>query len=240
MQQSRSASLGPTLQGILRSPGGVQQLWRGTTASILRTGLGSAIYFSSLDRLRRLLLTQQTVKQDRLSRGANLTAGAIARASAGFILMPITVIKVRYESSLYDYQSMRRAAQAIASVEGIQGFFKGAGATAVRDAPYAGLYVVFYEESKRLTFSTGSMPSNFFSGVIAAALATVMTNPFDAVKTRLQLMPAQYADMLSAASKMVRQEGWRSLMDGLGLRMGRKALSSALVWTVYEELVRRA
>ena len=39
---------------------------------------------------------------------------------------------------------------------------------------------------------------------------------------------------------MVREEGVRSLFDGLGLRMGRKAMSSALAWTLYEELVRRA
>ena len=38
----------------------------------------------------------------------------------------------------------------------------------------------------------------------------------------------------------MRAEGWKSLADGLGLRMGRKALSSAMAWTVYEELVRRA
>ena len=39
---------------------------------------------------------------------------------------------------------------------------------------------------------------------------------------------------------MVREEGVRCLFDGLGLRMGRKALSSALAWTLYEELIRRA
>ena len=32
----------------------------------------------------------------------------------------------------------------------------------------------------------------------------------------------------------------RSFFDGLGLRMSRKALSSALAWTVYEELIGRA
>jgi len=39
---------------------------------------------------------------------------------------------------------------------------------------------------------------------------------------------------------MLREEGFRSLMDGLGLRMGRKAMSSALAWTLYEELISRA
>lgn len=30
------------------------------------------------------------------------------------------------------------------------------------------------------------------------------------------------------------------MFDGLALRMARKALSSALAWTVYEEVIRRA
>jgi solute carrier family 25 protein 38 len=46
--------------------------------------------------------------------------------------------------------------------------------------------------------------------------------------------------MVTAARKMLAEEGVRSMWDGLGLRMSRKALSSALAWTVYEELIRRA
>jgi solute carrier family 25 protein 38 len=35
------------------------------------------------------------------------------------------------------------------------------------------------------------------------------------------------------------EDGMRSLWDGLALRISRKALSSALAWTVYEDLIRR-
>jgi solute carrier family 25 protein 38 len=71
-------------------------------------------------------------------------------------------------------------------------------------------------------------------------LCSVVTNPFDAVKTRIQLQPEVYKNMFSAARKMLVEEGVRSMWDGLALRMSRKALSSALAWTVYEELIRRA
>lgn len=190
---------------------------------------------------------------------ANLTTGAVARASAGFIMMPITVIKVRYESSFYSYKSIWDAGDSILKKEGIRGFFSGFGATAIRDAPYAGLYVLFYEQSKRrlsrirevaplaeissqessMKRST-SLSINFLSGVLAAGFATAITNPFDVVKTRLQLMPGKYSNMIMAGRRMIREDGVRSLFDGLGLRMGRKALSSALAWTLYEELIRRA
>lgn len=168
--------------------------------------------------------------------------------------MPVTVIKVRYESDLYAYKSIASASRSIYGQEGVRGFFSGFGATAVRDAPYAGLYVLFYEASKtRLnrvlskTLEPDVGPSsgtsatiNASSGAIAAGLATSFTNPFDAVKTRLQLMPQKYGNMLKATRLMLQEDGLKSFFDGLGLRMGRKALSSALAWTVYEELIGRA
>ena len=61
--------------------------------------------------------------------------------------MPVTVIKVRYESDLYNYKSISSASRSIFAQEGLKGFFSGFGATAVRDAPYAGLYGNEYHES---------------------------------------------------------------------------------------------
>lgn len=218
----------------------------------------------------------------RLSNTANLATGAVARAFAGLILMPVTVLKVRMESNLHDghddsgrnkassssqtkkaRSTIRAATRAIAQTDGLRGFFAGTGATAVRDAPYAGLYVLFYERSKdilgrariatststsasasKITTSSSSSQSaistNLLSASLAAGLATAVTNPFDAIKTRLQLQPRRYGNMLRAARIMVMHEGGlRRMFDGLALRMGRKALSSAIAWTVYEEIIRR-
>lgn len=215
--------------------------------------------------------------------------------------MPITVIKVRYESDFYAYRSLWHACSDILRREGARGFVAGYGATAIRDAPYAGLYVLFYEQCKKrlsalaqttavvssaalapvvvagaghagdrrgrdddsadgdanvnadtntkanasMMNATGMKGStsasiNFASGVLAAGLATAMTNPFDAIKTRIQLLPTKYTNTAQAARRMVAEDGLGSLLDGLGLRMAKKAVSSALAWTVYEELIRRA
>jgi len=53
-------------------------------------------------------------------------------------------------------------------------------------------------------------------------------------------MPHKYGNMVQASKKMLAEEGMRSMFDGLGIRIARKAMSSALAWTVYEELIRRA
>jgi solute carrier family 25 protein 38 len=272
VQQSGSSSLRVSFQEIWKSPNTIRSFWRGTLPSALRTGFGSALYFTSLNALRRnveksnLLKSIGVVEQGasltssslpKLSNLANLTTGAIARASAGFVLMPMTVIKVRYESNLYAYRSIAGAGRDILKTEGLRGFFSGFGATAIRDAPYAGLYVLFYEQLKKqlsilaqrvpvpgksdvgMKWST-STSINFSSGVVAAGLATAITNPFDSIKTRIQLKPRDYRNIVQAGRKMIREDGIKSLFDGLALRMSRKAISSALAWTLYEELIRRA
>ncbi|KAM7192390.1 Mitochondrial carrier domain containing protein [Rhypophila sp. PSN 637] len=277
VQQSGSShSLSAAIAEIRASPSGfIPALWRGAVPSALRTGFGSAIYFTSLNSIREhaahlpLLASpsaaikgaagaqQHSSSLPKLSNTGNLLAGAVARSFAGFILMPLTVLKVRYESSFYKYNSLPGAARDIASTEGLRGFFAGFGATAIRDAPYAGLYVLFYEQSKKrlsalyLSQNKNSADGadgksataagvNFASGVFSGAACSVISNPFDAVKTRIQLQPKEYHNMVHAARRMVGEEGVRALWDGLALRMSRKALSSALAWTVYEELIKRA
>ena len=187
----------------------------------------------------------------------NLASGALARASAGFIVMPVTILKVRFESDLYQYRSLWSASASILRNEGIAGFFRGWGATAIRDAPGAGLYLFFYEAGKKnlsLLFSdtgncgggggggiSGSAATwvNMLSSALAGAASTAVTNPFDTLKTRVQVLPGVYTNMWSALVKIWREEGIRRLFDGLSLRMGRKAVSSSLVWTGYEFFIGR-
>jgi len=282
VQQSQSTSLRQALQGILNGPNPVRQLWRGTLPSTIRTGFGSALYFGLLNNMRQSLssaaanasgtpATSSSSVLPKLGNLANLFTGALARVAAGFVLNPITVLKVRYESTQYSYTSLVGAARDVFAKEGARGFFAGFGATAVRDAPYAGLYVVIYEQSKTYLGTasstaaaaaakaaalatggndglaeripqtmTSSATINFASGLLAAVSATTLTNPFDAIKTRLQLNPGKYRNMFQAAQMMLRHEGIQSMFYGLSLRIGRKAISSALTWTVYEEFIRRA
>ncbi|KAI1387040.1 solute carrier family 25 member 38 [Hypoxylon trugodes] len=267
VQQSGTHSIRAAIRDIANSPNALAGFWRGTIPSALRTGVGSAIYFTTLNVVRQHASTlsfatttspatpnASSSSLPKLSNTANLIAGAGSRAFAGFILMPLTVIKVRYESNLYSYKSIAGAAADIYRTERLPGFFAGFGATAMRDAPYAGLYVLSYEQfKKRLSSwqSTGigagmgmgssmSATINFSSGALAGATCSFISNPFDAVKTRIQLQPRDYRNMVQACRKMVTEEGVRSLYDGLALRMARKAMSSALAWMVYEELVRRA
>ncbi|KAI9173301.1 hypothetical protein H9P43_007432 [Blastocladiella emersonii ATCC 22665] len=235
----RSLGITGQIQAVVRQvvdERGVQGLWRGTSPTILRNVPGSAFYFFFLHHLRHALHGSGAVSRDT----ANMVSGATARGVAGLIFMPVSVIKVRYESSAYAYTSVLGAARDIVAREGVRGLFAGFGATAARDVPYAGIYVTLYEQLKPIGLRVAGPESTSIatmgSGVVAGLLATVLTQPFDLVKTRVQINPAEYPNSWVAARKVFTGEGIRGFFAGMSPRLVRKPLHAAITWTVYEEV----
>ncbi|WRT68584.1 uncharacterized protein IL334_005562 [Kwoniella shivajii] len=177
----------------------------------------------------------------KLSSGGNLLAGAIARTSVGFVLSPITVVKARFESNRYaNYHSIPSALASLYRTNGIRGFFQGFTATAVRDAPYAGLYLVFYEKGKDFLGKITGIPNAALhsgSGVMAAVFATLLTSPADVVKTRMQVNPADHPTLRKAVTRVLQDRGPLGFFSGTSLRISRKAASAAIGWTVYEAIL---
>ena len=210
---------------------GLRGFWRGLTPTLIRNVPGTALYFMTLHRIRDVCSN-------------NVIAGALARVSVGFMMMPVTVLKVRQESRLYAgpiYRTLRH----VWRTEGVVGFFRGFGATALRDAPHAGIYVATYERTKSVigmimgdTGKTKALWINATSGLVAGCVATTLTHPFDLIKTRVQLDRVRYTNILRAAIKILREEGVMGMWSGLLPRVIRKTLGSAITWTVYEEFRR--
>lgn len=256
---------GSTVWQAIVAAGSLKELWRGTLPSAIRTSVGSALYLSSLNVMRTALARRKNESKDletvtssslpKLSMHENLITGAFARGLVGYITMPITVLKVRYESTLYSYKSLGEAARSIRSQEGIKGFFRGFGPTCLRDAPYSGIYVLLYEQLKqvlpaiipnslinreldgRFTTSTSTIV-NSCSAMLSASLATTLTAPFDTIKTRMQLEPANFKTFFSTLYVIYKHEHPLKLFSGLSMRLARKAMSAGIAWGIYEELVK--
>ncbi|AET38839.1 Hem25p Ecym_3351 [Eremothecium cymbalariae DBVPG len=257
VQQNQHATLTETVKGL----NSIFELWRGTVPSGFRTSLGSAMYVTTLDFTRKTIAAGSHNSQNKssilpkLSMHQNLLAGSFSRALVGFITMPITIIKVRYESTVYQYSSLMGAVKSIYKTEGLNGFFRGFYATALRDAPYAGIYVLLYEKAKETlprilpsailevdhsnilkTYSSAII--NVTGAVFAACTGSALTAPFDTIKTRMQLEPDKFSGFIQTLRYIVTKEKIRVLFRGLGLRLTRKALGAGIGWTVYEELIK--
>lgn len=147
--------------------------------------------------------------------------------------------------------------RSIYDTSGIRGLFRGFSATALRDAPYAGLYLMVYEWGK--TTWMDHMPDSFggasgaptpdtqpdetiarvASGLLAGSVATLVTHPFDIIKTRLQtsvssVTMGNFLEGLRADARTAGVPVSSLFLDGLGLRCARKAMSSAIGWGIFE------
>lgn len=226
-----------------------------------------AIYFVTLNQLQYLTLVGwhrslplfdhlYDGHQGRLTSAGNLVTGAIARTWAGTLLMPVTLLKVRFESTRWRSTyagaggGILAAIKHIRATEGWRGLFRGLGVTALRDAPHAGLYLTFYEGLKPwiIGANEGSAESQaggrLVAGMLAGLMATTCTQPFDLLKTKVQLAPVAARGGGGGGGgawrwlrEVCRREGLAGLFNGMGPRLLRKSLSSALTWTVYEEVL---
>ncbi|CAK5265378.1 unnamed protein product [Mycena citricolor] len=236
---------------------GVSGLWRGTNATLLRNVPGVALYMTSLTQLRArmarvpyFIQAQPTQNNGsgsvlpKLTSQGNLIAGAVTRVSAGFVLNPFSVLKARYESNMYAYTSLGAAFTSLVRL-GPSELLRGFVASSLRDAPYAGLFVVVYEgvkkRSSHLLESSSFAQSSALhttSAASAGVIATLATHPFDVIKTKVQVRTEdRYRGFLQTVQTVWRQRGPLGFFDGVSLRMGRKVLSGMIGWTVYEGIL---
>lgn len=216
-------------------------LWRGMVPSIVRCVPGVGLYFSSLHWLKGQL--GKTRNSD-LGALEAVTLGVVARTMSGVVLIPFTVIKTRYESGVYKYNSLGGAFKAIYKAEGVRGLSCGLLPTLARDAPFSGLYLMFYTQAKQAvpkdllqSTSTASI-IHFTCGVVAGVAASLATNPADVLKTKMQLYPEKFPNVFSAALYVHQNYGVKGYFKGAVPRMLRRTLMAAMAWTVFEEITR--
>lgn len=79
---------------------------------------------------------------------------------------------------------------------------------------------------------------HFTCGITAGILASIVTNPADVVKTRMQLYPNKFPNILSAAIYIHQTHGVFGYFQGMVPRMLRRTLMAAMAWTIYERVTR--
>ncbi|XP_042811597.1 mitochondrial glycine transporter isoform X2 [Panthera leo] len=205
--------------------------------SIVRCVPGIGIYFGTLYSLKQYFL-----------RGHPPTAlesvilGVGSRSVAGVCMSPITVIKTRYESGRYGYESIYAALKSIYRSEGHRGLFSGLTATLLRDAPFSGIYLMFYNQTKNIMthdqLDAVLIPVvNFSCGIFAGILASLVTQPADVIKTHMQLTPMKFRWIGQAVTLIFKDYGLRGFFQGGVPRALRRTLMAAMAWTVYEEMM---
>jgi len=250
---------------ILRNEGALA-FWKGLVPTLARTVPGVGLYFSTLGSLQKHLLGSATPSPIQ-----SVALGGSARCAAGVLLLPITVIKTRFESGLFSYTGLFSAIGQLCRHEGVRGMTSGLVPTLLRDAPFSGLYLMFYTQLKTMAkswdagsssksqqstkYTVRSTKNNtpnvnqdeegwgragarsFLCGLVAGALACLVTHPFDVVKTKVQTSK----DGLKAGeviSTILEREGMKGFAVGLSPRLLRRTLMAALSWSIFEHFTK--
>ncbi|XP_013772829.1 solute carrier family 25 member 38-like [Limulus polyphemus] len=212
-------------------------LWKGTVPSMTRCVPGVGLYFCSLNWLQRTLEKNDPSPIDAVCLGIS------ARSLTGVILLPITVIKTRYESGVYSYVGVVQALRVIHTTEGFKGLFSGLIPTLLRDAPFSGIYLMFYTQTKKAvpeSWRDGmtQIPTIFLCGTFSGLLASTCTQPADVIKTHMQLYPSRFTRVSIAVLYIYKEYGLAGYFKGLVPRVLRRTLMTALAWTVFEQVSR--
>lgn len=211
-------------------------LWKGVSPSFVRCIPGVGIYFSTFYSLKQHFFHERAPNA-----GEAVLLGAGARSVAGVCMLPFTVIKARFESGCYNYVSVVGALKSMYRTEGVRSLFSGLTATLLRDAPFSGIYVMFYSQTKKSlppdVASAAYAPLvNFSCGVVAGVMASLVTQPADVVKTHIQVSPSHWRTM-DAIYYIYTENGLQGFFRGAVPRSLRRTLMAAMAWTVYEQLM---
>ena len=121
VQQMRTTGL--TMAGVIRDvvkDEKIAGLWRGILPSVTRTVPGVGIYFGSLHWLKTHTNRATGSEPNALQ---SVCMGVAARSIAATIVIPITVVKSRFECPSYGYRSMGEALTTIWRTEGFKGIY---------------------------------------------------------------------------------------------------------------------
>lgn len=209
-------------------------LWTGLWPSLMRCAPGVGLYFGTLHWLRSNFGSANPRALE------SLMMGMTARTIAAGLILPVTVMKTRYESGAFKYTGLASALALTYKTEGWRGLYSGLGPTLMRDVPFSGLYLMFYTKMKSNTqpalFGELEPLINFCNGVVGGACASFVTQPADVVKTNMQLNKGGFREVVVFIYK---ERGIIGFWRGIVPRTLRRTFMTALSWTVFEEIMRR-
>lgn len=172
-------------------------------------------------------------------------ASAASNCVASSILQPADICKVRLQASS-GHRSLASLASRIVQQEGIRGLWvPGLTASMLRECAYCGPYLGLYPSVRDwLAPHFGEAAGSDATGVLTKSAAAVVTgtigsilgNPTDVVKVRMQIDGTRYASAFSAFRTIAREEGIAVLaLQGLSPSIGRGAFIGVAHVVTYDQ-----
>lgn len=182
---------------------------------------------------------------------APLVAGITARTCLTSLLSPLELVRTNLQSTPkspdqpHTLSSVLRSMRTVVRQQGTLFLWRGLGPTLWRDVPFSGIYWAGYEAWKRHFESQGKTGAYvaFASGAISGTTASLLTSPFDVLKTRRQALlmsgtlPSGETGTIPLCLRIMRTEGASALFAGVLPRTAKIAPACGIMIACFEACV---
>jgi len=218
--------------------GGVLSLYHGMAPVLLGSIPKAGFRFGIFERLNQLF-----VKADGSTTAARtLIAGSCAGTmEALFVVTPVETIKTK----LIDLKmGTVPGIVHIFRSEGVRGMYKGALATTLKQGSNQGLRFMAFEQYKMFMQGKDAKKLSLdpieamFGGMCAGLFSTMLNNPFDVLKTRMQGAQGGklYSGFVDCAIKIAKNEGITTFWSGVVPRCARVVPGQGIIFASSETI----
>lgn len=220
---------------------GIKGFYRGFFPTLIKTPIGSAVYFGSLE-YNKIFLQKINLSKTVL----NFSSSALARFIQCVVTNPLLVVVTRFEVIGFNsYKNLFDALKKIKKEEGLKGFTVGLKPLIYKEVPTAAMFYTLYEIFKKIIHNLGFFNLQLqasLSAILANTILTFFNNPIDVIRTRLQYLHYSrnknhnYKGIIQGIILIAQTEGLKGLTLGIVPRILKRATASAIAWTIYESL----
>ncbi|CAK1556304.1 unnamed protein product [Leptosia nina] len=204
---------------------GFDSLYRGLCPVLQSLSISNFVYFYTFHALKKSSSNSSAL--------SDLLFGIIAGSINVVITSPLWVVNTRMKLAKNDYKSLFSGLMEVFDKEGVKGLWSGTVPSLLLVSNPAIQFMV-YESLKRnlMAMKRFNTYSAFLSGAIAKAIATTLTYPIQLIQSRLRAgtsLKPLYKDVKSNPVILFR---------GLEAKIMQTVLTAALMFLIYEKIVR--
>ncbi|KAF4320672.1 hypothetical protein BBO99_00001279 [Phytophthora kernoviae] len=225
---------------------GVNSLWRGNLANVIRYFPTQALNFAFKDKFKKIFMDGVTKEQFWRFFMGNLASGGAAGATSLMFVYPLDFARTRLGADVGKgksrmYTGLANCVSTIYKSDGLSGLYQGFGVSVGGIIVYRAAFFGGYDTLRDVALKDPKNAPVWQKWMVAqtvTSLAGMISYPFDTVRRRMMMQAGRkdilYTSTLDCASKILKNEGSGAFFKGAGSNILR-GTGGAIVLVLYDE-----